>query len=64
MAVSGTKKGVGVKIAQHRSAHRREKWMTRRHPGKNGRLETRTVAAQAATTELLVAGLAQWVRFV
>ena len=30
----------------------------------NGCLETRTLARQAATTELLVAGLAQWVRFV
>ena len=30
----------------------------------NGRLETKTVAPQAATTELLVAGLAQWVHFV
>jgi hypothetical protein len=35
------------------------------HPGEtNGRLETRTEAPQSATTELLVAGVAQWVRFV
>jgi len=32
--------------------------------GINGRLETRIVAPQAATTAFLVAGLAQWVRFV
>jgi len=30
----------------------------------HGRLTTRTVAPEAAMTALLVAGLAQWVRFV
>jgi hypothetical protein len=30
----------------------------------NGRLESRTAAPQAAKTELLVAGLAQWVLIV
>jgi len=30
----------------------------------NGRLETRTVAPHATTTELLVAGFVQWVRFI
>jgi hypothetical protein len=31
---------------------------------KLGRLEARTMAPQAAMTKLLVAGLAEWVRFV
>jgi hypothetical protein len=33
-------------------------------PVKLGHLKARTVAPQAAATELLVAGLGQWVRFV
>ena len=53
------------RASAHLSFFRRESG-THVHPhwNINGRLETRTVALQAATTELLVAGLDQWVRFV